>query len=423
MRPITETPTPTNNQCNVSHLQAGDQQEPPPAQQSDLGYSGAPADQSQQGHDEQGAQARQSEPPIIWLNDAEPCITDSGIVRGVILAETMIVSYGESNSGKTFHVMDRDIRMACGMDYYGRETEGGIVLYVAAEGAYGIKNRAYAYRIENDITDAPFAIYPGAIDLLHPDADVMQLIDWMKRIEDKRGKGCIKVTADTLARVMNGGNENSPQDMGQLIGNADVIRRELGCAFEFVHHSGKDAAKGARGHSSLRAATDTEIEVTSNDGLHIAVVTKQRDLPSGQEFAYKLKIIELGKDKHGYPVTTCVPEWELDASVKKDIVTKTKSESRAMSAIHKCFSEVKILPTSDVFKANQKTLKVGQYIMSASHLAKYVVNNHSVSDSDNADTQARQLRRALGSLRDKGFIRLYKDWLWLTDIPDIGGHL
>ena len=28
-----------------------------------------------------------------------------------------------------------------------------------------------------------------------------------------------------------------------------------------VHHTGKDTAKGARGHSLLRAATDTEIEV------------------------------------------------------------------------------------------------------------------------------------------------------------------
>ena len=30
----------------------------------------------------------------------------------------------------------------------------------------------------------------------------------------------------------------------------------------WVHHCGKDAARGAGGHSSLRAATDVELEIT-----------------------------------------------------------------------------------------------------------------------------------------------------------------
>lgn len=372
--------------------------------------------------EELGVGKKQSEekPQIIWLNDAEPCITDSGIIRGVILQETMIVTYGESNSGKTFHVMDRDIRMACGIDYYSRETEGGIVLYVAAEGAHGIKNRAYAYRIENDINDAPFAIYPGAIDLLHPDADVIKLIDWMKRIEDERGKKCIKVTADTLARVMNGGNENSPQDMGQLIGNADVVRRQLGCAFEFIHHSGKDTAKGARGHSSLRAATDTEIEVTNNDGLHIAKVTKQRDLPSGQEFAYRLKVIELGNDKHGYPVTTCVPEWDLD--VKKGGKTGiTKQEHSTMKMLHEVFNSHKILPPVGVVQAKETDIKTGQFACPVAKLREHVIKVGGISASDKPDSQRKALTRNLQSLRDKKIIGIYEDWIWLRDTRDIDG--
>lgn len=370
--------------------------------------------------EEQPKTETNQEDSLIWLDDASPSITDSGIVRGVILSETMIVCYGESNSGKTFSVMDRDIRMACGLDYYGRETEGGIVLYIAAEGAHGIKNRAYAYRTENDIKNAPFAIYPGAIDLLHPDADVIQLIDWMKRVEDIRGQGCIKVTADTLARVMNGGNENSPQDMGQLIGNADAIRRELGCAFEFIHHSGKDTAKGARGHSSLRAATDTEIEVTNNDGLHIAKITKQRDLPSGQEFAYRLKVIELGNDKHGYPVTTCVPEWDLDAKKgrKTDL---TKQEHSTMKMLHEVFNNHKILPPVSVVQAKETDLKTGQFACPVAELREHVIKVGGISSSDRPDSQRKALTRNLQSLRSKEIIGLYDDWVWLRDTQDIDG--
>ncbi len=49
--------------------------------------------------------------------------------------------------------------------------------------------------------------------------------------------------------------------MGALVRCMDLIRQETGACVLFVHHSGKDAAKGARGHSLLRAAIDTEIEV------------------------------------------------------------------------------------------------------------------------------------------------------------------
>jgi hypothetical protein len=44
-----------------------------------------------------------------------------------------------------------------------------------------------------------------------------------------------------------------------------------------IHHSGKDEERGARGSSSLRAAMDTEIEVTGGETCSFAHVTKQRD--------------------------------------------------------------------------------------------------------------------------------------------------
>jgi RecA-family ATPase len=58
------------------------------------------------------------------------------------------------------------------------------------------------------------------------------------------------VVIDTLA----GGNENGPEDMGQMVRSMDQIRAETGSWDGFIHHSGKDAAKGSRGHTSLRAA-------------------------------------------------------------------------------------------------------------------------------------------------------------------------
>ena len=107
---------------------------------------------------------------------------------------------------------------------------------------------------------------------------------------------------------MAGGNENASEDMGALVINGDRIRQATKAHVSWIHHSGKDTARGARGHSLLRAATDTEIEITkAEDGSRLARVTKQREMeidPDGM--AYTLHVVELGTNRRGKSVTSCV---------------------------------------------------------------------------------------------------------------------
>jgi RecA-family ATPase len=69
------------------------------------------------------------------------------------------------------------------------------------------------------------------------------------------------IVIDTLAQVMPGGNENSGEDMGRVMGRCLEITRQTGAMVGAVHHSGKDETRGARGWSGLRAACDFEFEV------------------------------------------------------------------------------------------------------------------------------------------------------------------
>lgn len=81
-----------------------------------------------------------------------------------------------------------------------------------------------------------------------------------------------------------------------------------------MHHTGKDTGRGARGHSPLRAAIDTEIELSRDDlGQITAEVTKQRDGPTGYRFCYQLRQVELGLDQDGDPVTTCLVDPAVPA--------------------------------------------------------------------------------------------------------------
>ena len=58
--------------------------------------------------------------------------------------------------------------------------------------------------------------------------------------------------------------------MAQFIKNIMTLKKRYNCHVLIVHHSGKDQAKCARGHSSLRAAVDTEIVVKVDGSIRIA---------------------------------------------------------------------------------------------------------------------------------------------------------
>jgi hypothetical protein len=86
-----------------------------------------------------------------------------------------------------------------------------------------------------------------------------------------------------------------------------------------IHHSGKVQALGARGHSSLRAAIDTEFEITRPEGEKISTVTttKQRDFPVGEPMPFSLKQIVLGIDRRGNQITSCVVHHEDSVMASK----------------------------------------------------------------------------------------------------------
>jgi len=257
-----------------------------------------------QHHDDSGA-ATASE--LEWFDDVRPTIDAPYLIKGLLDRGAMSVVYGPSNSGKTFFALDVAFHAAIAPEWRRRRVHGGSVLYLAAEGGNGIANRIAALRETTGIRDVPMALRRAGLDLLNPRADTARVVALAGEVERRAPLGLIVI--DTLSRVIAGGDENAASDMTAFIKNVDAIRQATRAHVMIVHHTGKDAAKGARGHSSLRAATDTEIEIVIDDfGNRIAKVTKQRDYEGGLEFAFALKPVHLGQDKDGDDITSCVVE-------------------------------------------------------------------------------------------------------------------
>ena len=135
------------------------------------------------------------------------------------------------------------------------------------------------------------------------------------------------MVGDTLARLTAGANENAGTDMGVVIERFDTIINECNVHFMLIHHLlEKNTAAGARGWSGVRAAVDTEIEVTENAGVHCAEITKQRDLGSkGERIGFKLKPIEMGFTKWKKIATNCVV---LFAEAPTKQILKKTSEAK-----------------------------------------------------------------------------------------------
>lgn len=90
-------------------------------------------------------------------------------------------------------------------------------------------------------------------------------------------------------------------------------REEPGAAVLLLHHPGKDATRGGRGHSSVLGAVDSEFEISvveaGGEKLRVVSIRKQKDLPHCEEFAFKLASVTLGTDRRGKAITSCIVEW------------------------------------------------------------------------------------------------------------------
>jgi hypothetical protein len=149
-------------------------------------------------------------------------------------------------------------------------------------------------------------LLPQAVDFMNRES-VEELLATIRDAERHSGHKATLVIVDTLARAMAGADENSAQDIGQVVGHADLIRQVTGATVLLVHHTGKDVERGARGSSALRAAVDTEIECKGLAGQRMATVAKQRDLETGAKLPFTLRVVNVGSHPEtGEPVTSCI---------------------------------------------------------------------------------------------------------------------
>lgn len=336
-----------------------------------------------------GVDALLKQPRVEWL------------VKGVLPVGGFAVLFGESGAGKTFLILDLVLALARGVDWCNRKVCPGGVLYVAGEGSAGFGQRLQAYEKHHDVdlSHVPFGAIVAGVALL--DGDAARVIEACCRMRHA-GHPIKLVVLDTLNRSMGGGDENSSQDMGKYIRAVGDIARETGATVLVVHHTGKDLTRGARGHSSLRAAVDTELELRIDGDTQVLRLTKSRDGRDGIEFVFRREKVVLGHDEDLDEISSCVVVPITRPGGSRRMPKVPGSASIALQALHRCLD--RLPPCSDA------RVPVGAWRAEAFASG--------ISGSEDPLSRRRAFDRARERLLSDGIIACRDDLYSLTlDIP------
>jgi hypothetical protein len=232
------------------------------------------------------------------------------LVKDLLDRGAVSLLLGAPGTAKTFAAIDIAHHVFEGIPWAGQRVGQANCLYIAAEGGVMFANRMAARKARFAVLRHPVAL-GGETGMDGP-----PLAEVVNHLAETQGVPFGLIVVDTLARAIGGADENAGPDMGALLRAVEALRDATGAHVMLIHHTGKDASRGARGHSSLFGAIDTELTVSVDRETkrRTLTVTKQRDGEDGREFGFRLRKVPLGTDADGDPVFSCVIDHEEEAA-------------------------------------------------------------------------------------------------------------
>lgn len=268
------------------------------------------------------------------------------------------------------------------------------MVYAALEGEAGFKLRAQAWQAHRGrrLPDGlHMMLQPFKLTNLEDVTDLASVVP----------AGAV-VVLDTLNRAAPTADENSSKDMGEILEAAKCLQELTRGLVLLVHHTGKNAAAGLRGHSSLFAAMDAAIEV-SRDGDHREwKVAKAKDGQDGDAHPFKLQVEMLAVDEYGDPISSCV--------VMRDTAT---DEVRHIKLPQGGNQKLVLEALRPMFKTGATGKPGAPPLRPCIELEAAVVAGAGKLTCP-TDRRATRTREAITGLVSRGVLGLNEGWLWLT---------
>ena len=244
-------------------------------------------------------------------------IDEEFLIDGILPKQGVGLLYGASQSFKSFVATHMGLCAARAEPWAGRQTEGTPVVYLAAEGAAGLRKRRQGY-VEAGLAPSDgvdFALMSAAPNLGTAAGDYELLVATIEAASIKPKL----IIIDTVAKVIGGADENGG-GMAQFLVNAEALAQHFGCFVLAVHHTGwnDDAKDRPRGWSGLPAALDVQILSERRPGEMFATLTVQKlkDEPAGLQLNAQMARVVLGVSKTGREVSTLIVETVTEMALQ-----------------------------------------------------------------------------------------------------------
>lgn len=357
--------------------------------------------------------AKMQDKPVRWL------------IKDIIPAGGFAALFGKPGTFKSFVAIYLAACISCGDEAFGQETEQTGVVYVAGEGGFGMSLRMKALKKVHDTPeDAPIYFLRRQINLRSSLDDATKLVEAIKALNIDVGL----VVIDTLARAFAGGNENASEDMGAFMAIVAEVQRLLNCAALIVHHSGKDEARGMRGHSSLFGAIDAEIEVLkmSQDGAETRIgqlrTSKQKDGEDNLTFLYKLPLVVLSDIDPDLTSLVVEPISQAEAEAlgaKRSGKTgsgktrnkPSKVEEMALETLQLALDKKGVEPMFDQMKDTEMVVLEDVW-------SQFFADKYAQKSTRKTESAARSWRRAKNELYKTGQIKGFNQYVWISNTYD-----
>lgn len=309
------------------------------------------------------------------------------LIKGAVPDDSVGMVFGASGTFKSFVALDQALHIAHGLQWMGRKTRQGTVVYLAAEGGAGIHRRVAAWHQRHGLalaTNFFVCITPLVLSL-------SEHVEFLaKQIEGLAERPAL-VVVDTLSQTFDG-DENSATDIANYLRhmNSD-IRAKFNCCVEVIHHSGHAATERPRGSSAITANVDFMLGMFKPDAGSLVArleTIKQKDGEklSSQTFALQREV--LGADEDGDEITSLVACWS-------DAVSNVLA-----SAAQKLSAHEQML--MDAIERSGGSIMEAELRHAFYNAMGAATRGHGKEFNQNTARSA--LNRAMKSLRDKGLV-------------------
>jgi hypothetical protein len=324
-------------------------------------------------------------------------------VKGFIPAVGLVIIWGPPKCGKSFWTFDIFMHVALNWEYRGHKVKQGPVVYCAVEGGPNFNKRIEAWRIHYAArfrSPVPFWLVDVSINLIK---------DHKALIADIRAQTAgvtpAAVVIDTLNRSLKG-SESNDEDMADYIRAADAIHGAFNCVTPIVHHCGIAGGR-PRGHTSLSGACDAQIAVAkdeNDDSIVNTTVEYMKDDEAGKTVVSELKVIDLGPDDDGEPMTSCViiPLTAAGAGTKPG-KKLSPLQLAALRALTDCLADMgKVPPASNHIPNAVPCVTMDEW-------REYLFNQNVIN---RAGAYREQFRRLHVALKNAGRIGIWNEFVW-----------